>query len=417
MTGGDTLTARAAALDAADPLAEHRALFDLDPGLRYLDGNSLGPPPKAIHARLADVASREWGRDLITSWNKNGWMDLGRRAGERIARLVGARFGTIRACDSTSVNLLKVLSAALSLRADRRVVISERRNFPTDLYVAERLLASLGEGHELRLIDDAETDLDAALDSDVAAVMLTQVDYRTGRKLDMARVGAAICAAGALSIWDLAHSAGAFAVALDKHGADFAVGCGYKFLNGGPGAPAFVYVAPAHQEAATPVLAGWLGHAAPFEFRSDYEPAPGIDRYIIGTPPVLSMAALDTALEALDGVDPMLLGEKSSALGDLFIDALETTLGDQAPALASPRDHRRRGAQVSFHHPEGYAVMQACIAKGVIGDFRAPDIVRFGFSPLYLSFADILSAAETVSDVLKNAAWDDARYKARAAVT
>lgn len=417
MTDGDTLSTRATALDKEDPLAERRALFDLDPGLRYLDGNSLGPPPKAVHARLADVASREWGRDLITSWNKNGWMDLGRRVGARIERLVGASPGTIRACDSTSVNLLKVLSAALSLRADRRVVISERRNFPTDLYVAERLLAGLGKGHELRLVDDAETDLAAALDDDVAVVMLTQVDYRTGRKLDMARVGAAIQAAGALSIWDLAHSAGAFGVALGDDGADFAVGCGYKFLNGGPGAPAFLYVAPAHQEAATPILAGWLGHAAPFEFRSDYEPAPGIDRYIIGTPPVLSMAALDTALEALDGVDIKILGDKSGALGDLFIEALETTLADEMPVLAGPRERSRRGAQVSFHHPEGYAVMQACIAQGVVGDFRAPDIVRFGFSPLYLSYADVVSAAQIVSSILENGTWDNPRYKARAAVT
>jgi kynureninase len=413
----DALKARAAALDAADPLADRRALFDLDPGLRYLDGNSLGPPPKAVHGRLAEVASREWGRDLITSWNKNGWMDLSRRIGGRIERLVGAEPNSIRACDSTSVNLLKVLSGALSLRADRHVVISERRNFPTDLYVAERLLAELGKGHDLRLIDDAETDLDAALDDSVAAVMLTQVDYRTGRKLDMAATGAKIRAAGALAIWDLAHSAGAFSVSLAADGADFAVGCGYKFLNGGPGAPAFVYAAPKHQETAAPILAGWLGHAAPFDFTPSYAPAPGIDRYIVGTPPVLSMAALDTALGALDGIDPVALGEKASALGDLFIDAVEALAGDRAPTLASPRDRARRGAQVSFHHPEGYAVMQACIARGVVGDFRAPDIVRFGFSPLFLSFADVVDAAAILAEVLRDGLWDDPSYKQRAAVT
>ncbi|MDW3204546.1 MAG: kynureninase [Alphaproteobacteria bacterium] len=412
------LKERARILDRDDPLATRADLFDLPRGTLYLDGNSLGPPPLGVMDRLTRVAGQEWGVDLITSWNKNGWMGFGSRIGDRIAALIGAAPGSVRACDSTSVNLIKVLSGALTLRPERRVVVSERGNFPTDLYVAQRLLEELGNGYALRLIDDAETDLDDALGADVAVVMLTQTDYRTGRKLNMRRVTDAIHGAGALALWDLAHSAGAFEVNLDADGADFAVGCGYKFLNGGPGAPAFVYAASAHREAARPILAGWLGHAAPFDFRSDYEPAPGMDRYVIGTPPVLSMAALETALEAYDGVDGAMIEAKTSGLGDFFIDCVDALVPEKVGlTLASPRDRARRGAQVSYRHAEGYAVMQALIARGVIGDFRAPDIVRFGFSPLYLTYASVLEAAEILAGILDERTWDRPEYKTRAAVT
>lgn len=412
------LRARAEQLDAADALATKASLFDLPRGTIYLDGNSLGPPPHGVMDRLNRVAAQEWGVDLITSWNKNGWMGFGQRIGAKIAALTGADPDSVRACDSTSVNLIKVLSAALTLRPDRKVVISERGNFPTDLYVASRLLEGLGKGHELRLIEDAETDLEAALDEDVAVVMLTQTDYRSGRKLNMKAKTEAIHAAGALALWDLCHSAGAFDVALDADGADFAVGCGYKFLNGGPGAPAFLYVAERYRELGQSILAGWLGHAAPFAFTPEYEPAPGVDRYIIGTAPILSMAALETALEAFDGVSAAQIQEKTSGLSRFFMEAVDALVpAEYGLVLASPRDDDRRGAQVSYRHPEGYAVMQALIERGVIGDFRAPDIVRFGFAPLYLSYAEMVRAAETLADILINREWDQAAFKTRAAVT
>ena len=405
------------ALDAADPLADRARLFSLPEGSIYLDGNSLGPPPNGVAARVADVAQREWGQDLITSWNKNGWMTLSARIGDRLAALLGAPAGSIRACDSTSVNVFKVLSAALSVRPERRVIVSERGNFPTDLYVVQELIAGLGAAYSLRLIDDAATDLAGALGSDVATVLLTQVDYRSGRRLDMGACNALIHGAGAVSIWDLAHSAGAFHVALEADGADFAVGCGYKFLNGGPGAPAFLYVAEAHLELARPLLAGWLGHAAPFEFTPDYHPAGGINRYIVGTPPVLSMAALDQALMAFEGIDMAALETKAGQLGDLFIDAVEALCPDGHLSLASPRNAAERGAQVSFHAAEGYAIVQALIARGITGDFRAPDIARFGFGTLYLSYGQIVDAAATLAEILATDAWDQPAYKVRAAVT
>lgn len=411
------LRARAAALDAKDPLAPLAARFSLPEGSIYLDGNSLGPPPNGVLERIQDVAQREWGQDLIASWNKNGWMQLSARIGDRLAKVLGAQAGTIRACDSTSVNLFKVLSAALTLRPNRRVIVSEKGNFPTDLYVAQEMLEGLGTGHRLRLIEDAETDLAEALDEDVAAVLLTQVDYRTGRRLDMAHFKTLIQEAGALSIWDLAHSAGAFQVALEADGADFAIGCGYKFLNGGPGAPAFLYVAPKHHEEARPLLAGWLGHAAPFDFSPTYQPAHGIDRYIVGTPPILSMSAFDHALKIFDEINMAALERKTGTLGNLFIEAVEALCADGFVALASPRDASKRGGQVSFRCREGYALVQAMIARGVTGDFRTPDIVRFGFSPLYLSHAQVLDAAVTMAEILETAAWDRPEFRVRAAVT
>lgn len=413
----DDLKARAAVLDSADPLAACATRFCLPKSKTYLDGNSLGPLPDGVAARITQLVEKEWGQDLIASWNKNGWMQLSARIGDRLARLLGAEMGTMRACDSTSVNLFKVLTAALSLRPHRRVILSEKGNFPTDLYGAQQLIAGLKQGYQMRLVDDAQTDLEAALAEDVAVVLLTQVDYRSGRKLDMAALNAVIHDAGAVSLWDLAHSAGAFRVSLAEDGTDFAVGCGYKFLNGGPGAPAFLYVAPRHHEKAQPMLAGWLGHAAPFNFASDYVPATGIDRYIVGTPPVLSMAALDAALDVFDAVDFQVLEAKSHTLGDLFIEAVEALCPKDQIRLASPRIAAQRGAQISFHAVEGYAIIQALIARGITGDFRAPDIARFGLAPLYISHAQLVEAARVLAEILETRAWDRPEFKTRAAVT
>lgn len=407
----------AAALDAADPLAGCRALFDLPEGVVYLDGNSLGPLPKAVKARMASAVQTEWGEGLIRSWNSAGWVDLPAKVGGRIGRLIGAADGTVVAADSTSVNLFKLLSAALALRPGRKKIISERANFPTDLYMAQGLAGLLDRGHELVLVDDAEA-LPAALDGDAAVLMLTHVNYRTGAMLDMAGLTAKAHAAGALTLWDLAHSAGAVPVDLAAAKADFAVGCGYKFLNGGPGAPAFLYVAPEHQDSFSQPLSGWFGHEAPFAFGPDYRPAAGIARYLCGTPPVLSLAALDEALALWDGVDMAELRAKSIALGDFFIAAVEALCPDQGLELVSPREGGRRGSQVSFSRPGGaYAIMQCLIAHGVIGDFRSPDILRFGITPLYTGFADALAAARCLAGILESGEWDAPAFHARAKVT
>tara|TARA_R110000751_G_scaffold4347_5_gene21262 strand:- start:1210 stop:2409 length:1200 start_codon:yes stop_codon:yes gene_type:complete len=395
-----------------DPFARTRALFDLPEGVIYLDGNSLGPLPRAARERLAQVVSDEWGRLLIRGWNEAGWIDLPARVGARIGRLIGAEPDAVRAADSTSVNLFKCLSAALALRPGRRVILSEAGNFPTDLYVAQALAQALGQGHTLRLVTPEA--VAEALDEDVAVMMLTEVDYRTGRRHDMAALTARAQAAGALTVWDLAHSAGALPVDLAGAGADFAVGCGYKYLNGGPGAPAFLYVAPRHQAEAAPALAGWMGHAAPFDFAPDYAPAEGLDRMLVGTPPILSLSALDAALEVWEGVDLAALRARSVALSETFLAALE---GREDLALASPREAELRGSQVSFRHPEGYAVMQALIARGVVGDFRAPDLIRFGFAPLYNTPAEVARAAAILVEVLDTAAWDRPEHRRRARVT
>ena len=397
----------------ADPFAATRALFDLPPGTIYLDGNSLGPAPHAALAALRAAAERDWAGKLIRGWNEAGWIDLPARAAARIAPLVGADPAGLRVCDSTSVNLFKTLSAALALRPERRVILSDAGNFPTDLYVAENLARALGRGHVLRTV--APEAVAAALTDDTAVLMLTEVDYRTGRRHDMADLTARAHAAGALALWDLAHSAGAFPVDLAGAGADFAVGCGYKYLNGGPGAPAFLYLAPQWRDRAEPALAGWFGHADPFAFDPAWRPAPGIDRMLTGTPPVLSMVALDAALTVWEGVDLHALRARSLALTDRFIAAVEAACPDLT--LITPREHARRGSQVSFRHPQGYAVMQALIARGVIGDFRAPDILRFGFAPLYVTEADAEAAAATLAEVLATRAWDRPEHHARAKVT
>ncbi len=392
-----------------------RDLFDLPEGVIYLDGNSLGPLPRAVNSRMAEAIACEWGEMLIRGWNDAGWIDLPTQIGNRIARLIGAEPGTVMVCDSTSVNLFKVLSAGLSLRPNRRVILSDSGNFPTDLYVAQGLLEGLGKGHELRVV--APEKVASAIDSSVGVVMLTEVDYRTGRRHDMGPLTKAAHAAGALALWDLAHSAGAVPVDLTSAGADFAVGCGYKYLNGGPGAPAFLYVRTEHADSVQPLLSGWMGHEAPFAFDLDYRPANGADRMRVGTPPVLSMIALDTALDVWDGVDMAGVRAKSIALGDLFITEVERLCSGYPLRLASPRDGTARGSQVSFHCENGYAVMQALIAAGVIGDFRAPDLIRFGFAPLYNTENEVRAAAERLSQILSEQLWDRPEFQTVAKVT
>lgn len=402
----------AEALDVADELAPLRHLFALPDGVIYMDGNSLGALPKAVKARVAEVVEQQWGRDLIKSWNLHDWIDLPSRLGDRIAPLVGAESATVTVADSTSINLFKALSMALHLRPDRRVIVSEVGNFPTDVYVAQGLAQLLGHGHQLRLVEPGQ--LATAIDRDVAVVMLTEVNYRTGARHDMAALNIYAHAMGALTLWDLAHSAGALPVDLRGSGADFAVGCGYKFLNGGPGAPAFIYVAPEHHHALYQPLTGWLGHAAPFEFAPDYRPVEGIEAMRVGTPPILSMSALDAALDVFEGVDIGRLKAKADALFDLFVTEVEAQTGELE--LVTPRDPQRRGSQVSFRFAEGYAAMQALIARNVIGDFRGPDIMRFGLSPLYLRFADVWRAASIVAQVMRRQEWNRPEFKVRAKV-
>lgn len=414
-------------LDAADPLAGHRSQFRLPPGLIYLDGNSLGPLPVATQERLASVIGQEWGEGLIGSWNSAGWIDLPQRVGAKIAALIGAHGDEVIAADSTSVNLFKVVAAALQLRPERRTILSERGNFPTDLYIAQGLIAMLGQGYRLELVerDDIEGVLASdELSSEIAVTMLTQVDYRLGSRLDMARVTTLAHAAGALTIWDLAHSAGAFPVDLNGARADFAVGCGYKYLNGGPGAPAFLFVARDHQDRFSQPLSGWMGHARPFDFATEYAPAPGVSRYLCGTPSVLALAALDEGLDVLLATQPhgglAALEKKAGLLTQCFIDLVEEDCAEYGMTLVTPREAQRRGNQVSFAMADGdqaYAVVQALIARGVVGDFRAPNILRFGFAPIYLRLIDASDAAEHVAEVLQTREWDQPRFLQRHAVT
>jgi kynureninase len=403
------------ALDARDLLAASRARFHLPAGMVYLDGNSLGALPKATEARVREVISAQWGADLIKSWNKHDWIGLPHRVGAKIAQLVGAKPHEIVVADSTSLNVFKALHAALGHRTGRRVILSDDGNFPTDLYMAQGLAELLDDKHELVILP-AERIPDA-LTEDVAVLMLTEVDYRTGRRHDMQALTKAAQEAGALVLWDLAHSAGAFPVDLNGCNADFAVGCGYKYLNGGPGAPAFIFVAERWQGTATQPLFGWMGHAAPFAFDLDYRPRDGIDRFLVGTPPILSLAALEAGLDEFAGVDMQQVRDKSIALGDLFIALVERELAGHGLTLASPRDGRQRGSQVSFRHPDGYPIMQALIARGVVGDFRAPDILRFGFTPLYLGYADVWEAVQRLKAVMAEGAWKAPEFHRRAAVT
>ncbi|WP_218082043.1 kynureninase [Anthocerotibacter panamensis] len=400
-------------LDAQDPLAGFREHFLLPEGVIYLDGNSLGALPRATPQRLRQVIAQEWGQDLIRSWNTHHWIDLSTRVGDKIAQLIGAQAGEVLVADSTSVNLFKLLAGALTLRPERRVILSEAGNFPTDLYIAQGLIELLGGRHELRTV--TPEDLPTALNEDTAVLLLTQVNYKTGYLHDMAALTAQAHAQGALVLWDLAHSAGALPVDLGGCQVDLAVGCGYKYLNGGPGAPAFLFVAKELQEAFQSPLSGWLGHAQPFAFDPDYRPAPGMVRHQCGTPPVLSLAALECGVDLMLAADLKAIRQKSMALGDFFI-ALIEDLG-LGFALASPRAATQRGSQVSFRHAQGYPITQALIQRGVIGDFRAPDILRFGFCPLYVSFRDVWEAVAVLHAVMKTTAWDRPELKLRGTVT
>ncbi|MBM2577644.1 kynureninase [Jannaschia sp. Os4] len=390
--------------------AATRARFALPEGVIYLDGNSLGPLPVGVPERMERVLA-QWRDSLIGGWNE-GWMAWPGALGDRIGRLIGAPEGTVTVGDTLSIKVHQLLAAALEMRSERRVILSDRGNFPTDLYMAEGLIASLGRGHELRLVEPEE--VEGALTEEVAVLMLTQVDYRTGRMHDMAALTGAAHSVGALALWDLAHSAGAVPVDLSGAGADLACGCTYKYLNAGPGAPAFAYVRPDLIDDVRPALSGWLGHAAPFAFEPSYRPARGIDRLRVGTPPVLQLAALEAALDAWDGVGMDAVRARSVALQERLVAGVER---ETDLRLASPRDPHRRGSQVSFRHPEGYAIVQALIARGVIGDFRSPDIVRLGVTPLFLSEGDIDAAVGHVAAVMRGREWDRPEMKARRAVT
>ena len=402
----------AEALDIADELAPVRSLFELPEGVIYLDGNSLGALPRGVKARVAEVVEQQWGQGLIRSWNSFDWIDLPSRLGNRVARLIGAPEGAVTVADSTSINLFKALSMALFLRPDRRVIVSEAGNFPTDTYIAQGLADLLGQGHVLRLVAPGE--LATAITRDVAVVLLTEVNYRSGARHDMAALTAYAHEMGALTVWDLAHSAGAVPLDLTVARADYAVGCGYKFLNGGPGAPAFIYVAPDHHHGLRQPLNGWLGHRAPFAFEPDYRPAPGIEALRVGTPPILSMSALDAALDVFDTVSIARLKAKADVLFDLFVTEVEA----QVPGLdlVSPSDPARRGSQVSFRFEQAHAVVQAMIARGVIGDFRGPDIMRFGLAPAYLRHADVWRAASVLAQIMRRREWDRPEFRAHAKV-
>jgi kynureninase len=393
--------------------AATRAAFDLPDGMIYLDGNSLGPLPCAAKARVAETITAEWGKQLIKGWNDAGWMAAPARVGDRIARLVGAEPGSIVLGDTLSIKVFQALAAAIKLNPERRVILSDTGNFPSDLYMAEGLISLLPEGYELRTV--APEDVASSLTNDIAVLMLTEVDYRSGRLHDMAALTAAAHANGIVTVWDLAHSAGAIEVRLSDANADFAVGCTYKYLNGGPGAPAFIYVAPRHAESAEPALSGWLGHSSPFAFEPRYRAGTGIERMRVGTPPVLQIAALDAALDVWDGVDMADVRAASIRLSERFRAHVASKCPDLT--LASPETPEARGSQLSFAHPEGYAVMQALISEGVIGDFRAPDRLRFGFTPLFLSEDDIDRAVDILADILNTRRWDQPQFHARKAVT
>ena len=402
-------------LDRRDPMARFRERFVLPEGVIYLDGNSLGPLIKSVPERIRQAVEQQWGQGLIRSWNAARWIDLPQRVGDKIAPLIGADRGEVVAADSTSVNLFKLLSAALSLQRGRSVILSERDNFPTDLYVAQGVRDQLGSRHEIRLVE--ASGIRDAIDEQVAVVMLTHVNFRTGARHDMAAVTAAAHEKGALVLWDLSHSVGAMPVALKAARADLAIGCGYKYLNGGPGAPAFLYVRRDLQDRIRPPLAGWMGHREPFAFVPDYAPAEGILRNLCGTPPVLAMVALDAALDLWTEVELTALRAKSVALADLLIALVEEQGSSLGLALATTRDAEQRGSQVSFAHPQGYAVMQALIARGVIGDYRAPDLIRFGLTPLYLRFVDVFDAVAILAAILRDRLWDRSEFKRRAKVT
>ena len=388
-------------------------LFHLPEGIIYLDGNSLGPLPKGVEARVAEVISAEWGSQLIKGWNQCGWMAQPSQVGDKVGRLIGAPAGSVVIGDTLSLKVFQALCAGLNMRPERKVILSDTGNFPSDLYMAEGLARLKGQGYALKTV--APEDVTDAIDDTIAVVMLTQVDYRTGRMHDMNAVTKIAQDAGAVMLWDLAHSAGAVEVQIEASSCELAIGCTYKYLNGGPGAPAFIYVRPDLADGIDPALAGWLGHDSPFAFEPSYRPAPGIERMRVGTPPVLQVAALDAALSVWDGVDMADLRAASIRLTELFIAQVEARCPDLT--LNSPRDATQRGSQVSFSYENGYAAMQALIARGVIGDFRAPDVMRFGFTPLYLDEGDVVAAVGILADILDNRLWDRPEYKTTSRVT
>ena len=402
--------------DRSDPLAGFRERFRLPDGVVYLDGNSLGPPSRAMLDRVGGVVAGEWEKDLIASWNRHDWFRLPERVGARIAPLLGAGEDEVIAADSVSLNLFKLLGALLRRPGPRRVVLAEQSNFPTDLYVAEGLTNLLSDsGARLRLVPP--DDFEAALGPEVAVATLTQVDFRIGRKRDLRGLTEAGRTAGVPLVWDLSHSAGAFPLRLNEDGVEFAVGCGYKYLNGGPGAPGFLYVAREFQQTLDTPLCGWMGHRSPFAFETRYRPASGMRRFVTGTPGILSMTALDEGLRTFEGVDMDALRRKSEALGDLFLRLADERLGEFGVTSVSPRDARERGSQISLRHPDAYPVMQALIARGVVGDFREPDLLRFGFAPLYVRYRDVWDAVEALWDVLRRGDYRDSRFHRRNPVT
>ncbi|WP_209349255.1 kynureninase [Pontixanthobacter sp. CEM42] len=398
-------------LDGAAPLREFRDRFDLPEGVIYLDGNSLGALPRATKARIAEVVGQEWGEGLIRSWNSADWIALPQRVGGKIAPLIGAQPHEVIACDSTSVNLSKLIAAALHMRSGRKAILSEPGNFPTDIYMVEGLEA---QGLATRKLAERDALIDA-LDEDVALLMLTHVHYKTGETFDMAALTKAAHDAGALVLWDLSHSGGALPVELNKCNADFAAGCGYKYFNGGPGAPAYAYVAERHHGDLQQPLTGWMGHAQPFAFDDDYAPAPGVDRLLAGTPPILGLSALEVGVDMIAEIGIDRLIAKSRELSEFFRQAISERLPDLE--LVSPTDPTQRGSQISFRHVEAYAICQALIARGIIGDFRDPDILRFGFAPAYVSFEDVARAVEALGEIIETGDWDRAGFKQRAAVT
>jgi len=387
--------------------------FALPEGLIYLDGNSLGPLPRSVSAHVTEVVQQQWGERLIRGWNDAGWMAQPGRVGDRVGRLIGAPPGSVVLGDTLSIKVYQALAAALAMRPERRVILSDSGNFPTDLYMAQGLIDTVDKEHTLRIVEpEAVAD---AIDDSVAVVMLTQVDYRTGRLHDMDTITQATHDAGAISLWDLAHSAGALPIDVQGVGCEFAVGCTYKYLNGGPGAPAFVYVKPDTIERVTPALAGWLGHDAPFAFDAHYRPAMSIERLRVGTPPVIQTSALEAALDVWDGVDMADVRAASIRLSERFIQEVEARC--PALTLASPRDSARRGSQVSFAFEHGYQAMQALIEANVIGDFRAPDLMRFGFTPLYLDEQDVVAAVDVLQTILDTERWAEPRFAVRNTVT
>jgi kynureninase len=401
-------------LDAQDALASYRDAFLLPENTLYLDGNSLGPLPKVAQQRASDVVAQQWGKGLITSWNQHDWISLPSRVGNKIAKLIGANENQVVCCDSISVNIFKLLSGALAMQPTRFVIATTLDNFPTDIYMAQGLIKQLGGEYEIRYLD--EENIVSQLTDDIAVLMLTEVNFRTGRKLDMHTITAAAHEKGILTLWDLAHSAGAFEVNLDKCAVDFAVGCTYKYLNGGPGAPAFIYVAQRHQVNYTQPLSGWMGHKAPFAFTPDYEPHPSVAKNLCGTPSVIAMSVLEAALSVFDKVSMRELDLKSKKLQQVFLSLMDSFELAHLLPLVSPGESER-GSQLAFRHNEAYAICQAWISEGVIADFRAPDILRVGFAPLYLSFTDMQQAVEKLAAIMSTKRYLKPEFQRKLQVT